>query len=1303
MAARLKSEEALRESEDRTRLIVSHALDAVVTIDSQGRITSWNPQAESLFGWREDEVVGFLLTEKVIPPAHREAHGRGLARLAAGGGGRLLGRRIELTALRRDGTEFPIELAITPMPIGGKIVFSVFLRDITDRKQSEERAAELARLARALTESLDMGTVTDRVVTSVVAVFKARAAFISLVEPDGFLRCVALAGNPLERVPAGLPFASGCRDGRPSRRRAPTGVDLRRVERARPRIPGRVPPRRRVSQQPLGSRRPSPDQGGRHRRPRIHRRQGPDLLHDEVGRLQTFADQAALAIRNVQLFSTEQAARAKAATLAERLEVLHEIDQALISGEAPEAIAAKAVVRLRDLLGVPRAIVNLFDLAAGEAEWLAAAGRRRVHRGPGVRFPLSLMGDVEALRRGELQVVDVASLPPSSSTEALLASGVSTYMVVPMIANGELLGGLSFGGEPGEYSAEQVSIAREVAAQLAIAVQQARLHERVKRHAEELTQRVRERTLELTDANEQLKRESADRERAEALADRANRAKSEFLSRMSHELRTPLNGIIGFGQLLQLDALEPEQRESVEHILKGGRHLLALINEVLDITRIEADTLSVSLEPVSSDEALRTALSLVRPQAAARMVTLREVVPCDCYVMADRQRLHQVLLNLLSNAIKYNREGGSVEVSCTKTAEGRVQLAVSDTGHGISPAMLARLFTPFDRLGAEELGIEGTGLGLALSKRLVEAMNGSLVVESRRGVGTRFTAELAGAEAPWAVSVGPEDMAADTGTPRARATVLYIEDNLANLRLVERIIGPPAGADADLGDAWAARASSSRGVISLRRSSWIFICPTCSGGEVLARLREDSRTTRDPRRDPQRRCDARADRTASRSGRSRLPDQAARRRSISSRASTTSLRDGKAMPNEVTTAKILIVDDEPTNVRLLERLLQATGYRNLESTTDSRRVLELYQAFGPDLILLDLLMPHLDGIGVLGQLKAVIPADEYLPVLILTADVTIEAKHRALAAGAKDFVTKPFDQVETLLRIENLLHTRQLYLALEAQKRSLEETVRDRTARLVQSEKVAAMGSLLTGVAHELNNPLTVIVGSAQLLRLFANDPDAVARRVDSIEAAAERCVRIVRNFLSLARQRPPERADVRLNDVVQGAVELLAYELRMDNIEVCRRSAGQSADTLGRPASAPPGPHEPHHECPSGDAPQPATALDLLHGAPRRFPRSRPSGGDGYRTGHRAGAPGQGLRTVLHDQADRRGDRTRPRALPQHDRGARRDDRARQRARERQPVHDRAPGPGPVGGGGRRGDTPGPSTVESEGHTRRR
>lgn len=254
--------------------------------------------------------------------------------------------------------------------------------------------------------------------------------------------------------------------------------------------------------------------------------------------------------------------------------------------------------------------------------------------------------------------------------------------------------------------------------------------------------------------------------------------------------------------------------------------------------------------------------------------------------------------------------------------------------------------------------------------------------------------------------------------------------------------------------------------------------------------------------------------------------------------------------DNLTTAKILIVDDEPTNLRLLERLLQTAGYRDVASTTDPRRVLELYRALQPDLILLDLMMPHLDGVAVLEQLKIEIPQGVYLPVLILTADVTLEAKRRALAAGAHDFLTKPFEQLEVVLRIGNLLATRRLYLALEAQNRSLDQTVRERTARLIQSEKVATMGSLLAGVAHELNNPLAILLGQTQLLRETVSDT-AIARRANKIGEAAERCVRIVRNFLALARQRPPERTDVWVSQVVQGAVELLGYELRTDGIDI--------------------------------------------------------------------------------------------------------------------------------------------------------
>jgi PAS domain S-box-containing protein len=278
---------------------------------------------------------------------------------------------------------------------------------------------------------------------------------------------------------------------------------------------------------------------------------------------------------------------------------------------------------------------------------------------------------------------------------------------------------------------------------------------------------------------------------AKADAESANRAKSEFLSRMSHELRTPLNAVIGFGQLLELDDLERQQRDGVEQILKAGRHLLGLINEVLDISRIESGTMSMSLEPVHLASVLADALSLIRPLADEAQVRL-EADPArlaEVHVQADQQRLKQVLINLLANAVKYNRPGGEVRVEFSLPAEGRVELAVADSGHGMSHEQVERLFKPFDRLGAERGDVEGTGLGLPLSIGLMEAMGGTIRAESEPEVGTTMRVELHAAPPP------PDEEAArivaragNGREPHDARVVLYVEDNISNLKLVEQAL-----------------------------------------------------------------------------------------------------------------------------------------------------------------------------------------------------------------------------------------------------------------------------------------------------------------------------------------------------------------------------------------------------------------------------------------------------------------------------------------------------------------------------------
>lgn len=365
----------------------------------------------------------------------------------------------------------------------------------------------------------------------------------------------------------------------------------------------------------------------------------------------------------------------------------------------------------------------------------------------------------------------------------------------------------------GGFEKDEVELLRELAGNLAYGIKSLRLAAENQRAGQELL-------------------------RAKEEAEQANRAKSEFLSRMSHELRTPLNAILGFAQLMEHDPAEPlspSQSASIKQIIQAGWHQLALVNEVLDLTRIEAGRMQMHLERVMLAQVVQECIDLVSPLSSERQLKVEDHVSAcgECFVWTDLTRFKQVLINLLSNAIKYNREGGTITLACQRSAPGRQRVSVTDTGPGIPAGRLGELFVPFSRLDADKSETQGTGVGLAVAKRLVELMGGEIGVESRLGEGSTFWLDLPehGSDD---VAVGMAPVAVSAGH-----VLLYIEDNSANQALVSSVL-KSRRPDMTL----LSTLSAEQGLELLRTTRPDLILmdmnlPGMSGMEALGMLRED--------------------------------------------------------------------------------------------------------------------------------------------------------------------------------------------------------------------------------------------------------------------------------------------------------------------------------------------------------------------------------------------------------------------------------------------------------------------------------
>ena len=739
LAGRKQAEKALLRNQAQLTGIFDSAMDAILAIDTEQRIVMFNPAAEAMFRCSQADAVGQPL-ERFIPPRFRSSHSDKVQSFTRTGvTSRSMSHLGALYALRNDGEEFPVEASISKTEAAGSPLLTVILRDITERKRAEAGL----QLANARFQRM----VDANVVGIVIADADGRVVMAN----DYYLNLLHVTRQEL--------------------------------------LEGKVDWRKFTPPEWL----PADEKAIRELREQgICKLYEKEYLRFDGSRVSVYIADAMLPSPEEQIIAfvlditDRKQAEAKLKRHINYLTGLREVDQAITSSFdvrlSLNILASRAVPLLKVdaasiLLLDP--VMNALDYGAGHGFWT------KISSTASVRLNESYAGRA-VLQRRMVRIPNLLYEPQNLFGFGFLREEkFVTYFAVPLIVKGKVVGVMEvFTRAPVDPDQEWFDFLDSLAGQAAIAIDNARLWEQVQRHARDLELRVAERTGALNHTNAEL--------------EHANRAKDEFLANMSHELRTPLNSILGLTESLleqRRDPLTADQQNSLENISSSGHHLLELINDVLDLSKIEAGKLDHYPQIVNIDMLCRSSLSFVNSLAAKKSITVTYHNPVsEANVFADPRRLKQILVNLLTNAVKFTPEGGQVTLAAQIDAEqDLVEFSVTDSGIGIAPQDLRHLFQPFVQVDSRlNRQFEGTGLGLALVHKLTDMHGGSVDVESQVGSGSRFTItipwgqklidqQMASESAQELLGEGPEGSSPPPERTADKGTVLLAEDNQSNI------------------------------------------------------------------------------------------------------------------------------------------------------------------------------------------------------------------------------------------------------------------------------------------------------------------------------------------------------------------------------------------------------------------------------------------------------------------------------------------------------------------------------------------